>query len=204
MKYETVTVSEMREYDRYTIENFCPSKTLMLRAADGIYKSVDWKGKKTAVICGSGNNGGDGYALSVILKEAGESVVIIRASEKFSEDGRYYYDMAMSKGVEDIVIGDDTDLDKYDILVDCLLGTGFSGDVRGNILCAIEKINSSESYVVSADINSGMNGDTGEGSTVVRSDITVSIGFVKVGMITENAKKYIGKLVNIDIGIIKP
>ena len=204
MKYETVTVSEMREYDRYTIENFCPSKTLMLRAADGIYKSVDWKGKKTAVICGSGNNGGDGYALSVILKEAGESVVIIRASEKFSEDGRYYYDMAMSKGVEDIVFGEDTDLDKYDILVDCLLGTGFSGDVRGNILCAIEKINSSESYVVSADINSGMNGDTGEGSTVVRSDITVSIGFVKVGMITENAKKYIGKLVNTDIGIIKP
>ena len=62
MKYETVTVSEMREYDRYTIENFCPSKTLMLRAADGIYKSVDWKGKKTAVICGSGNNGGDGIA----------------------------------------------------------------------------------------------------------------------------------------------
>lgn len=203
MVFDTVTVEQMREYDKYTIDNFCPSKTLMLRAAKGIYDSVDWNGKSTAVVCGSGNNAGDGYALAGLIKDAGGDVVIIRTGEKFSEDGRYYYDTAIKKGINDIILSENTDLSEYDILVDCLLGTGFCGEVRGNILCAIEKINASSSYVVSADINSGMNGDTGEGSDIVKSDITVSIGFVKTGMITDNAKRYIAKLVNVDIGIKK-
>lgn len=201
MSFETVSVKQMRDYDKYTIENFCPSKTLMLRAAKGIYDNVEWMGKRIAIICGSGNNGGDGYALAGLIKDAGEDVTIIRTGDKFSEDGRYYYDIAIQKGVVDIMLSFDTDLSEYDILVDCLLGTGFTGDVRGNILCAIEKINSSSAYVVSADINSGMDGDTGEGNVIVRSDITVSIGFVKNGEVTDNAKRYIKKLVNVDIGI---
>ncbi len=203
MNYETVSVQQMRDYDRYTIENICPSKTLMFRAAKGIYESADWKTKRIAVICGSGNNGGDGYALAGILKCEGEDVTIIRTGDRFSEDGKYYYNIAIGSGVRDIMLNQDTDLSQYDILVDCLLGTGFTGDVRGNILCAIEKINSASAYVVSADINSGMNGDTGEGEVIVKSDLTVSIGFVKRGMISDNAKRYIKELVNVDIGIVK-
>ena len=204
MNYETVTVQQMRDYDKYTIDNFCPSKTLMMRAAQGIYDNVDWKGKKTAIICGSGNNGGDGYALSVLIKKSGENVSLVRLGDKFSDDGKYYYDMAMSCGVEDILFVKDFETDKYDILVDCILGTGFTGEVRGNARLAIQKINQASSYVVSADINSGMNGDTGEAQLAVKSDITVSIGFYKAGMVKDIAKKYIGKLVNVDIGIVRP
>ena len=66
----------------------------------------------------------------------------------------------------------------------------------------IGKINNSEAYIVSVDINSGMNGDTGEGEIAVKSDLTVSIGFFKTAMFSERANELIGKLVNVDIGII--
>ena len=95
-----------------------------------------------------------------------------------------------------------TDLSKYDVIVDCILGTGFVGDVRGTARDAIEAINKSGAYVISVDIPSGMNGDTGEASLAVISDLTVSIGFIKQGLVTDAAKKYIKALTNVDIGIV--
>ena len=92
-------------------------------------------------------------------------------------------------------------LDRFDIVVDCLLGTGFQGALRENYRTAIEAINASGAEVISVDINSGMNGDTGEGELIVRSDLTVTIGFVKHGLVTENAGRYMKRLVCADIGI---
>ena len=66
---------------------------------------------------------------------------------------------------------------------------------------AIEAINDSHAFVISVDINSGMNGDSGEAELAVRSDLTVTIGFVKHGLVTENAGRYMKKLVCTDIGI---
>ena len=85
--------------------------------------------------------------------------------------------------------------------MDCLLGTGFQGGVRDNYRTAIEAINESGAFVVSVDINSGMNGDTGACEIAVRSDLTVTIGFVKQGLVAENAGLYMKRLVCADIGI---
>ena len=85
--------------------------------------------------------------------------------------------------------------------MDCLLGTGFQGRVREDYAAAIDAINDSRAFVVSVDINSGMNGDTGCCETAVRSDLTVTIGYVKTGLVTENAGKYMKRLVCADIGI---
>jgi NAD(P)H-hydrate epimerase len=87
------------------------------------------------------------------------------------------------------------------MVVDCLLGTGFQGALRENYRSAIEEINASNSQVISVDINSGRNGDTGEGELIVRSDLTVTIGFVKNGLVTRNAGNYMKRLVCADIGI---
>ena len=87
------------------------------------------------------------------------------------------------------------------MIVDCLLGTGFQGALRENYRTAIEEINASNAQVISVDINSGMNGDTGEGELMVRSDLTVTIGFVKNGLVTPNAGKCMTRLVCADIGI---
>ena len=90
----------------------------------------------------------------------------------------------------------------YDYILDCIYGTGFVGEVREPVYSVIKAVNDSKAIVVSADINSGMNGDTGESNICINSDLTVSIGFLKKGLITDEAKKHIGKLVNMDIGIV--
>lgn len=193
-----ISVQRMRESDAYTIANFVPSKKLMFRAAMGIFNSAKWHGK-IAIVCGSGNNAGDGYALAGILKGNGFEPTLVRVSDKFSDNGKYYYDIAISKCVKE---SDNLDFSGYDIVVDCLLGTGFCGEPRGAYADAIKAINKSGAYVISADINSGMNGDTGESVLAVKSDLTVSIGYYKTGMFLGNAPTLIGNLVNVDIGIV--
>ena len=128
-------------------------------------------------------------------------VRILRVSDRFSDDGRYYYERAKERGVFDFKFDENTDFTLFDIIVDCILGTGFRGELEGVVRTAIEKINATDAYVISADINSGLNGDTGEASVAVKSDLTVSIGYFKTGMFINSAPEFIGDLVNVDIGI---
>ena len=116
----------MRESDAYTCKNITDSKVLMFRAGKGIEESFDFKGK-TAVVCGSGNNAGDGYVLAKLLFEKGYDVTILRLSEKFSSDGKYYFDMCTSLGVRALMCDENTDISEFDTIVDCIFGTGFSG-----------------------------------------------------------------------------
>lgn len=198
-----ISVDLMRRSDAYTIEHYVPSKELMYRAAYGVYLAYDsWKGKDIAVLTGGGNNGGDGYALAWILKEAGIDSEVIRVSDKLSEDGRYYCGKAEASGVTMADFAGNEDLAGYDVIVDCILGTGFRGEVRGTAADAIRAINASDAYVISVDINSGMNGDTGEAVLAVRSDLTVSIGYYKQGLFRGDSDKYIKGMTNVDIGII--
>ena len=203
MNEKAISVEQMRRSDAYTIEHFVPGRELMYRAAEGVYDAYDgWKGKNTAIITGGGNNGGDGYALAGILRGKGIDSVIYKVSDKLSDDGRYYHDIAEELGVNIRDFNDETDLSAYDVIVDCILGTGFKGEVRGRAGDAIRAINDSDAYVISVDINSGMNGDTGEARLAVKSDLTVSIGYYKQGLFRGDARSYVGDLTNVDIGIV--
>ena len=195
-----ISVENMRCSDAYTIASFVPSLELMRRAAMGVFKAHHWQGR-TAIMVGSGNNGGDGFALAWILKERGFDCTVFTVSQKLSPDSAWYAEKAREVGVPIRPFEKDC-LTGYSTVVDCLLGTGFSGTVRGNYRDAIEAINASGAYVISVDINSGMNGDTGEAELAVRSDLTVTIGFVKTGLVTENAGRYMKRLVCADIGIV--
>lgn len=206
-RMETVlSVAEMRAADAYTIAHFTPGRELMYRAAQGVYRSADWRGR-VAILAGGGNNGGDGYALAGILAGNGLLPDVFAVSEKLSEDGRFYREEALAHGVRLLPFTEETTLAGYDMLVDCILGTGFHGEVRGPARAAILRINEAKekgALVVAVDINSGMNGDTGEAELAVRSDLTVSIGFYKTGLLTPAAARYIGQLMNADIGIVLP
>ena len=197
---DCISVENMRQSDAYTIENFVPSLELMYRAAYGVFESVDWHGK-IAIIAGSGNNGGDGYALACILKDQGYDCSVYFLGSRLTADSLHYAQIAKGMGVK-ILPFDLSCLCGWDIVVDCLLGTGFKGNVRADYRTAIEIINASGAFIVSVDINSGMNGDTGETEIAVRSDLTVTIGYVKNGLITANAGTYMKRLVCVDIGII--
>ncbi len=209
-----ISVAEMREADRRTIEGGVPSKELMRRAAQGVYDANErgWEGKRTLIICGSGNNGGDGYALAAIMKDQGLEPEILMVSDKFSEDGEYYHDICVEKGVTVFEkecltesAANQIDWESYDIFVDCMFGTGFAGVPREPAADVIRHINREREkrvvFVISVDINSGMNGDTGEAELAVVSDLTVSIGFYKHGFFKGRAPELIGRLTNADIGI---
>ena len=195
-----ITVENMRLSDAYTIANLVPSLELMYRAAMGVFKAYHWQGS-TAIVVGSGNNGGDGFALAWILKERGFDCTVFTVSQRLSDDSAYYADKAREVSVPIRPFEKDC-LTGFTNVVDCVLGTGFSGTVRGNYRDAIESINESGAYIVSVDINSGMNGDTGEAELAVESDLTVTIGFVKSGLVSDNAGKYMKRLICADIGII--
>lgn len=205
-----LSVKEMRDADSYTIKNFIDSKELMYRAGEAIFYVADWNiGDKVLILAGSGNNAGDGYVVADLLNVEGIDVEILLIKDKFSEDGKYYFNICNQKGIKYSVLDDGTDynillekFNSYDYILDCIYGTGFVGEVREPVYSVIKAVNNSKAIVVSADINSGMNGDTGESNICINSDLTVSIGFLKKGLITDEAKKHIGKLVNMDIGIV--
>lgn len=201
-RLETViSVELMRRSDAYTIAHFVPAQELMGRAAQGVFDAVKWQGR-IAIVVGGGNNGGDGFALAAILADAGHAPHIYRTSEKLTEASGFYLGQAKEKGVSIQMFETGTDLDGYDMVVDCILGTGFAGKVRGIAREAIQAINRSGAYVVSVDLNSGLNGDTGEGELAVVSDLTVSIGYYKQGMFRGQSHRYINELMNVPIGIL--
>ncbi len=197
---EILSVKNMRESDASTINDGTPGAELMMRAAKGIFENVTWK-EPVAIVCGSGNNAGDGYALALLLKKARTSVTVICLSERTSGDGHLYLNECISEGIDVEKWNADTDLTAYSTIVDCILGTGFNGKVREDIADVIKKINESGAYVVSADINSGLNGDSGMADTCVISDLTVSIGSYKPGHFLNMAKDVMKSKVNVDIGI---
>ena len=194
-----ISVENMRLSDAHTIANFVPGLELMHRAAMGVFKAASWDGR-TAIVVGSGNNGGDGFALACILKKEGFDCTVFTLSHCLSGDSAHYAAEAEALGVpaQPFALGC---LNGFDRVVDCLLGTGFQGDVRENYRQAIKEINASGAFVISVDINSGMNGDTGEGGCIVQSDLTVTIGYVKQGLVTANAGRFMKRLVCADIGI---
>ena len=205
-----LSVKEMRDADAYTIKNFVDSKELMYRAGEAIFYVGDWNiGDRVLIAAGSGNNAGDGYVVADLLNIEGIEVEILLIKDKFSEDGKYYFNRCLQKDIKYTVLDENTDFDtlrgkfdSYDYVLDCIYGTGFRGEVREPVYSLIKALNDSKASTVSADINSGMNGDTGESNICVNSDLTVSIGFLKKGLVSEEGKKHIGKLVNMDIGII--
>ncbi len=205
-----LSVKEMRDADAYTIKNFVDSKKLMYRAGEAIFYVGDWNiGDKVLIAAGSGNNAGDGYVVADLLNVEGIEVEILLIKDKFSEDGKYYFNRCLQKDIKYTVLDENADyntlrgkFDSYDYVLDCIYGTGFRGEVREPVYSLIKALNDSKASIVSADINSGMNGDTGESNICVNSDLTVSIGFLKKGLVSEEGKKHIGKLVNMDIGII--
>ena len=195
-----LSVENMRRSDAHTIAAGTPGRELMLRAGKGVFGLVDWKAP-VAVLCGSGNNAGDGYVIAKLLHESGIACDLFLLSDRFSEDGAYYAGLCREAGVPLKAWTEGTDLSRYAVIADCLFGTGFRGEVRGTAREMIEAANRSGAYIVSVDINSGLNGDSGMAETCVRSDLTVSVGGFKPGHFLNMAKDVMKARANVDIGI---
>ncbi len=195
-----LSVENMRNSDAATIAAGTPGRELMFRAGRAIFDSVNWK-PPVAILCGSGNNAGDGYVIAKLLHDAEIACVLILLSEKFSEDGAYYYSLCKEAGIPSLTWDASLDLSEYGTIVDCLFGTGFRGEVRGSAREAIDAVNRSGACVIAVDINSGLNGDSGMAETCVHSDLTVSVGSFQPGHFLNMAKDVMKAKINCDIGI---
>ena len=195
-----LSVEAMRKSDALTIAEGTPGRELMLRAGKAVFELTDWK-PPVAVLCGSGNNAGDGYVIARLLHDAGTACEVILLSDRYSEDGAYYLTECREASVPVRLWETGLALSGYGTLVDCLFGTGFHGAVTGTAAEIIDRINESSAYVVSVDINSGLNGNSGMAEKCVRSDLTVSIGCFQPGHFLNMAKDVMKQKVNCDIGI---
>lgn len=192
--------SQMRAADAYTISVRGESpQTLMHRAGEAIADETEkvFKAhvfKSVLVVCGTGNNGGDGYVCAQSLLKRGISVKVYKVDEPSSEDCRL-----ASKNYT----GDFANEISGDIIVDCIFGTGLGRAVSGKFAEAIKAINASGAFVICADIPSGLNGDNGLAlGCAVKAHLTVAIAEYKLGHFLNDGLDLCGKLVKKDIGIL--
>ena len=213
-----LSAKNMRASDAACIAAGTDSKELMKRAGQAVFDAVWGRSRRdaksqvagsgalspVAIVCGSGNNAGDGYVLALLLKEHGIACRIFLLSERFSEDGRFYFEKCRAEGILWELCSENTDFSGYGAIADCIFGTGFRGRPEGLAEDIIKKMNmagAGGAFVVSVDINSGLNAYTGMGEAFVRSDLTVSIGCYKPGHFLNMAKDAMKLHVNADIGI---
>ena len=206
MKQYVVTASEMKRYDRNTIEKFhMPSLILMERAAlvtvEELRRSFAIKPCRVLVVAGCGNNGGDGLAVGRLLMLQGYDVtyVLLGSEDRCTEETTRQLSILREYGARiDSTIGND----EYDIVIDAIFGVGLSRPAEGAYQEAIEWINKSSAYVCSVDIPSGIRTDTGEiMGCAVQADLTVTYGFRKLGHILYPGAGYAGSLVCRQMGI---
>jgi NAD(P)H-hydrate epimerase len=206
----------MREADRYTIEDLgVPSLVLMENAATGVVEALR-KGFPEAehvlVVCGPGNNGGDGLAAARHLANGGHQVQVLLFSDpdKLSADATVNFRLAIAFGVAvEIIDGDDLSrldeaLDHHppEVVMDALLGTGIDRPLEGRLAEVVRKINESGLPVVAVDVPTGLSGST---STIpgqaLWADLTVTFAALKLCHVLPPASLRCGEVAVVDIGI---
>jgi NAD(P)H-hydrate epimerase len=196
--------SAMRATDRWAIETKkVPSQVLMERAGEGLARVISEHvpAGRIAVVCGKGNNGGDGLVAARLLRQAGRDVEVLLLWEPqwLSEDAR-----AMLAKLPGGAHGgyDAARLEKAHGLVDALLGTGSTGAPKDPVASVIEDLNAARAKVVAADIPSGVDASTGEvAGAAVRAVATATFHRAKPGLWIAPGKSYAGAVSVIDIGI---
>ncbi len=214
--FPLVTASESRQFDQLAEKAGLPSLVLMenaaLRIAEVLQQHFELDPpKRIVIVCGKGNNGGDGMALARHLSNIGFQVQVFLLAEpsELKGDAATNYKVAVNIGIpiQPIVSSEQLPqliepLQSADLVVDALLGTGITGEVRGLYAEVIPLITHHASRILSVDIPSGIDSDTGEICGVaVRADATVTLGAVKLGLMLFPGADYAGDLFVGSLGI---
>ncbi|MCH2135041.1 MAG: NAD(P)H-hydrate epimerase [Phycisphaerales bacterium] len=197
----------IREVDRLTIETTdINSLALMEHAAEGVARVAETMGVDRGpalIACGPGNNGGDGWAAARLLHEAGCQVqVLATAPPRANSDAAINAAKVAALPIE-VFETPEEGLGPC-LIIDALLGTGLTSTVRASMLACIDWINEQSCGVLSVDLPSGMDADTGKGlPRCVQAAATATFVGVKLGMLQEAGKQASGDVHVIDIGVPK-
>jgi ADP-dependent NAD(P)H-hydrate dehydratase / NAD(P)H-hydrate epimerase len=196
----------MRAIDRWAIGvRGVPSLDLMERAGAGVARAVERLGPDgpAVVVCGTGNNGGDGLVVARLLRDAGREVTVVCAGSpaKLTDDARANLERLPGDAPVDLDQATDA-LARAAVVVDALLGTGFAGEPRGAVGEAISAIEVCSATVVSVDVPSGVDASTGVVvGPAVHATVTVTFHAAKPGLWIHPGKAHAGEVEVIDIGI---
>ena len=219
----TMTRDEVREFDRRAIEELGVAGVVLMenagrQAADVAERMLrEARGRRALIVAASGNNGGDGFVVArhLLVRKLDPRVLLAADPAKLSGDALANFRLLAPLGVPVTVLGGDgasvasaiiQAAAEADLVVDALLGTGLSGEVREPLRSAIEAINRCHQGggvgVLAVDIPSGLDADTGRPLGVaVRADATVTFVAAKKGFAARESREFTGKVMVADIGV---
>jgi hydroxyethylthiazole kinase-like uncharacterized protein yjeF len=211
-----ITAAQMQALDRRTIsEAHIPATILMEHAGSGVVSCLEQRfgpvrGKRVTVVCGKGNNGGDGFVVARLLhrRHANVRVLAMAPSSELSLAAATMYKQFVRRAPKSSVYPYSSKAQAQalfqdsDILIDALLGTGLSATVTGRYAEAIDGINETGRPVVAVDLPSGLHADTGTVlGRAIRATLTVTFGLPKLGLYQNDGIDLAGEVALVDIGI---
>ncbi len=185
--------------EKYSVPDFLMMENAAKAMADFILEKTDRSSSSTLlIVCGKGNNGGDGYALARLLQDKME-VTLLCLEEAAAEEARIQYEMCRRLGIKLLSAENKEDLKlfekackKADFVVDCIYGTGFRGELSPATAKIIDVMNNSPALKLACDISSGL---------AFKADFTLTMGSLKLALFSDKAKAVSGKIKKIEIGI---
>jgi hydroxyethylthiazole kinase-like uncharacterized protein yjeF len=212
-----VTTTEIRNIEKAAIEEYgIPSIVLMENAGVEVVRQMEsiignLYNKKVAIFAGTGSNGGDGYVVARHLHNQGAKVKVFLVGTKAAVAGDAVLNLKIitNMGIDVLEVANEQDWDKVkiamtftDVLVDALLGTGFTGQLRNPINHVVESINKSNKQIIAIDVPSGVDADNGQvRGRAVKATYTISFSLPKQGLLLYPGASYVGDLRVADIGI---
>ncbi len=199
-----LTAQQMRQADQAAMDQGLPSLVLMERAAMAVVEEIrshDFDLSRVCVICGTGNNGGDGVAIARILQDYGYHPALYSPGDpaKYSPQMACQMEVARKRGIPCLKTLVPS---SCSLIVDALFGIGLHRPVTGSYAALIQAINDSDCQVVSVDIPSGVHTDTGQVlGKAIRADLTVTFARGKPGLYLYPGASYAGQVLVREIGI---
>lgn len=204
-------VKQIRAWDAFTIQNEpISSIDLMERAAYSCYDRIRdrFVFNSYAVLCGPGNNGGDGLVIARYLleSEVPVKVIIPEVSNNYSEDFKKNLARFPKDLIHNLHKGEEARWDDYDCIIDALFGSGLTRPIAGEIADLVKEINTSQAFIISVDIPSGLYGNLNQyplPDVFVQADYTYTFQVKKSSFFNEEIRKRIGEIEVIDIGLLE-
>ena len=200
---ELLTPAQMSKADQLTIQAGTPGFELMHKAGSCVSEEILKQypnHKNILILCGLGNNGGDGFVVAEKLVEQGKNVHILILGDRHKISGDA--NIALSSVPAEMILDKLPDLSNYDLLVDAILGTGLDRPVSDQLAATIDRANQAGAPIVSVDLPSGIDGKTGRiCGTAVKAQLTVTFFRRKLGHLLLPGRFYCGDIRSRQIGI---
>lgn len=204
-----LSCASMRAFDAHSVEQGIPGSVLMENAGRGAAERIVARYARAhhfAIVCGTGNNGGDGFVVARHLARHGARVSVFLAGDaaKIKGEARAAFDgwIAAGGGVQPANDSLRSNLAASDVVIDAIFGTGLNRDVSGALVGIIEVVNAARATRISLDVPSGMDADTGAPLGIaVRASLTISFAFGKKGLYSPQGRAYAGEIEIVEIGV---